>query len=117
MLIDHAQAERRNAILRLLRDGEVRKQADLVRLLKKEGHPVTQSSISRDLRDIGVLKAAGRYVLPSEDLVGRNGDFGTLGQFVRDIRRAGPNLTVVNTTIGAAQSYMEIGRASCRERV
>jgi transcriptional regulator of arginine metabolism len=110
--------ERRNAIMRLLRGGDVRKQSDLVRLLKKEGHPVTQSSVSRDLRDIGVLKASGRYVLPAEDLVGRNGDFGTLGQFVREIRRAGPNLTVVRTTIGAAQSVaVAVDRAEWPEVV
>ena len=63
MLIDRDQIERRNAILRLLRPGNVARQADLVRLLRKEGHDVTQSSVSRDLRDLGVFKAAGRYVL------------------------------------------------------
>ena len=47
--------------------GLVRKQQDLVRLLKKEGHDVTQSSVSRDLRDLGVLKASGGYVLPAEE--------------------------------------------------
>jgi arginine repressor len=53
--------------MRLLREGLVRRQEDLVRLLKKEGHEVTQSSISRDLRDLGVSKAGGRYVLPSDE--------------------------------------------------
>jgi transcriptional regulator of arginine metabolism len=104
MLMDRDQTERRNAIVRLLRTGAVGKQADLVRLLKKEGHDVTQSSISRDLRDLGVLKASGRYVLPSEDVVHTNGDFGTLGQFVREVRAAGPTIAVVKTTVGAAQS-------------
>ena len=33
-----------------------------------------------------------------------NGDFGALAQFVRALRRAGPSLTVLRTTIGAAQS-------------
>ena len=65
MLIDAQQLERRGAIVRILRDGLVRKQQDLVRLLKKAGMEATQSSISRDLRDLGVLKASGRYVLPS----------------------------------------------------
>ena len=38
MLTDAQQLERRAAILRILRSGLVGKQADLVRLLKKEGH-------------------------------------------------------------------------------
>jgi transcriptional regulator of arginine metabolism len=104
MLSDAQQLERRGAIVRILREGLVRKQEDLVRLLKKAGHEVTQSSISRDLRDLGVLKASGRYVLPADEVTRANGDFGALAQFVRGLRLAGPSLTVVRTTIGAAQS-------------
>ena len=104
MLNDTEQLERRGAIMRILRAGLVRKQQDLVRLLKKEGHDATQSSISRDLRDLGVLKASGRYVLPPDELTRANGDFATLAQFVRQVRRAGPAITVLRTTIGAAQS-------------
>ena len=104
MLNDTQQLDRRGAIFRILRAGLVRKQQDLVRLLKKEGHDVTQSSVSRDLRDMGVLKASGRYVLPPDEVTRTNGDFGTLAQFVRGLRRAGPSITVVRTTIGAAQS-------------
>ncbi len=104
MLTDTQQLERRGAIVRILRDSLIRKQEDLVRLLKKEGHNVTQSSVSRDLRDLGVLKASGRYVLPPDEVSRANGDFGALAQFVRGLRRAGPSITVVKTTIGAAQS-------------
>src|SRR5579862_8961549 len=114
MLSDAQQLERRGAIVRILREGLVRRQEDLVRLLKKEGFDVTQSSVSRDLRDLGVLKASGRYALPPDELTRANGDFGALTQFVRALRRAGPSLTVLRTTIGAAQSVAvaKIGRAS-----
>jgi transcriptional regulator of arginine metabolism len=103
-LTDHQQADRREAIMRILRGVAVRNQQHLVSLLKKEGHEVTQSSVSRDLRDLGVLKAAGGYVLPPEDTQRTNGDFRALGQFVRGVKHAGPCITVVRTTIGAAQS-------------
>jgi transcriptional regulator of arginine metabolism len=103
-LTDHQQADRRSAIVRLLASGGVRKQQDLVRLLHKEGYDATQSSISRDLREIGVLKASGRYILPPQDVVRANGKFNTLAQFVHQIRRAGPSLTVIKTSTGAAQS-------------
>ena len=104
VLGDTQQIERQSAILRILRDGQVRRQEDLVRLLKKEGHDVTQSSVSRDLRDLRVSKAGGRYVVPADDLTRTNDNFGTLSQFVRGLRRAGPSITVLRTTIGAAQS-------------
>ena len=116
MLSDAQQLERRGAIVRILREGLVRKQQDLVRLLRKAGLDATQSSISRDLRDLGVLKASGRYVLPPDELTRANGDFGTLAQFVRQLRRAGPAITVLRTTIGAAQSVaVAIDRAEWPE--
>ena len=104
MLSEAQQLERRGAIVRILREGVVRRQEDLVRMLKRAGHDATQSSISRDLRDLGVLKASGRYVLPPDEVTRANGDFGALTQFVQQLRRAGPSITVLRTTIGAAQS-------------
>jgi transcriptional regulator of arginine metabolism len=116
VLNDTQQLERREAIVRILREGLVGKQQDLVRLLKRAGHEATQSSISRDLRDLGVLKASGRYVLPADEVSRANGDFGALSQFVRALRRAGPSLTVLRTTIGAAQSVaVAIDRAAWPE--
>lgn len=94
---------RHSAILRILRAAPVRKQDEIVRRLREEGHEVTQSSISRDLRDLGVLKAGGRY-LPPDDGNRSLDDFGTLRQFVRGVATAGSALTVLRTTIGAAQS-------------
>ena len=101
---DHHHSERRNAVVRLLAGGGVHKQQDLVRLLRKEGYEATQSSISRDLREIGVLKSGGRYVLPPQEVVHANGKFNTLAQFVQQVRSAGPCLTVVKTSTGAAAS-------------
>jgi transcriptional regulator of arginine metabolism len=113
---DVEHGDRRSAIARLLRGGTIRRQDDLVRLLRAEGHDVTQSSVSRDLREIGVSKAAGRYVLPGYDTARTNGDFATLAQFVRGVRTAGPSLTVLRTTIGAAQSVaVAIDRSEWRE--
>ncbi len=97
------QNERRRAIARLLADRVVNRQAELVELLRAEGYPATQSSVSRDLRDLGAAKRNDRYSLPK---VADNGDRGSLQvvtEFVRDIRSAGPNLLVVMTPVGAAQ--------------
>ena len=104
MLTDRLQIDRRNAILRILRSGVVRRQSDLAILLKREGFEVTQSSVSRDLRELGVLKASGRYLVPPDEISRANGDFGALSQFVRTVRAAGNSITVIRTTIGAAAS-------------
>jgi transcriptional regulator of arginine metabolism len=104
MLTDRQQFDRRNAIMRILRGGVVRRQSDLAQLLKRDGFEVTQSSVSRDLRELGVLKASGRYLLPPDEVSRANGDFGALAQFVRAVRTAGASITVIRTTIGAAPS-------------
>jgi transcriptional regulator of arginine metabolism len=104
MLVDRQQLDRRNAILRILRSGVVQRQSDLAQLLRRDGFAVTQSSVSRDLRELGALKAAGRYLLPPDEISRANGDFGALAQFVRSVRTAGSSITVIKTTIGAAQS-------------
>src|SRR5262249_36447436 len=98
------QTSRRDAILRLLRSGAVRRQSDLVSLLKRDGFVVTQSSISRDMRELGVLKAQGRYLPPSDEVARAQGNFSAVDRFVREIKPAGVSITVVKTTIGAAGS-------------
>ncbi|MBX3703501.1 MAG: hypothetical protein KF822_06995 [Steroidobacteraceae bacterium] len=99
---DAAQA-RREALKRIIGRAPVGRQRDLVRLLNRAGHPATQSSVSRDLRELGVAKQGDRYVLPGESAPALD-DFGAVAAFVRDIRPAGPCLTVIRTKAGAAQS-------------
>ena len=106
MQTDHHREARRSAIVRLLRAMPVRRQQELVRLLKREGHAVTQSSISRDLRELGVLKHSEGYVLPDDaDIAARTQDkFSAVAQFVLEVRTAGPSITVIRTTVGSAGS-------------
>src|ERR1700743_1917158 len=98
MLNDRHQFERRNAILRILRSGEVRRQSDLAQLLRRDGFDVTQSAVRRDLRDMGVPKASGRTHAPPDEISPANGDFGALAQFVRAVRSAGSSVTVIKTS-------------------
>jgi transcriptional regulator of arginine metabolism len=91
------------ALKKIIREQAVGRQAELVAMLRKHGHTATQSSVSRDLRELGVAKQGDRYVLPESGAAVKN-DFSTLKQFVREVRTAGTNLTVLRTTIGAAQS-------------
>ena len=94
------------------------RQSELVKLLRKQGHEVTQSSVSRDLRDLKVSKSAGRYVLPPDEVARVDDDFSALARFVRDIRTAGTSLTVIKTSIGTAQSVaVAIDRAEWPEVV
>jgi transcriptional regulator of arginine metabolism len=97
------QNERRRAIARLLEAHVVNRQAELVELLRAEGYLATQSSVSRDLRDLGAAKLKDGYSLPRPAEIGDEESLAVVAESVRDIRSAGPNLLVVITDIGAAQ--------------
>lgn len=99
----HAALARREALKRIIHRAPVGRQRDLVRLLGKAGHRATQSSISRDLRELGVAKQGDRYVLPEESAPVVD-DFAAVAAFVRDVKPAGSCLAVIRTTVGAAQS-------------
>jgi transcriptional regulator of arginine metabolism len=98
------QNERRRAIARLLEEHVVSRQAELVALLRAEGYLATQSSVSRDLRDLGAAKLKDGYSLPKPTEVRDDeGSLAVVAELVRDIRTAGPHLLVVSTAVGAAQ--------------
>jgi transcriptional regulator of arginine metabolism len=62
------KTERQAAILRLVGRHSIASQEELKRLLTADGFAVTQATLSRDLRDLGVLRAptdaGSRYLLP-----------------------------------------------------
>jgi transcriptional regulator of arginine metabolism len=94
---------RRTTLAKIIREQAVGRQAELVAMLRQHGHAATQSSVSRDLRELGVAKLGDRYVLP-DSAAPPNNDFSTLKQFVNAQLTAGTNLTVLKTTVGSAQS-------------
>jgi transcriptional regulator of arginine metabolism len=97
------QHERRQAIIRLLQNHEIGRQSELVELLRANGFTATQSSVSRDLKDLGAVKLKNGYSLPEGHSVGNVDALSAVAEFVREIRSAGPNLLVITTAIGAAQ--------------
>jgi transcriptional regulator of arginine metabolism len=62
---NHAQGDglrRRDEILRLVGEQSVHSQDELLALLKRRGFEVTQPTLSRDLRELGVAKSPNGYV-------------------------------------------------------
>jgi len=97
------QQARRRAIARLLKRSTIVRQVELVQMLRAEGYHATQSSVSRDLKDMGAAKLNSGYSLPEDHDGDNEQQLKGVADFVRDIRTAGPNLLVITTAIGAAQ--------------
>lgn len=96
------QLQRRAAIRDLLLQRPAETQASLVRALGRLGLAATQSSVSRDLREIGAVKTPHGYELPTSSDVGDE-QVAAVADLMRSITPAGSNLLVVRTAIGAAQ--------------
>ena len=82
-------------ILQLLDDSPIADQGDLLTRLEAQGHELTQSTLSRRLRRLGVLKVQGRYRRVESNAQ-------TLPEVT--IIEAPPNLLVLRTAPGFAQA-------------
>ena len=95
------QTQRREMLRELLQSGPASTQRTLVNALSDKGLHATQSSVSRDLRELGAIKTGQGYELPSDP--DSRDEMHSVAEFLREIAPAGPNLTVIKTAIGAAQ--------------
>jgi len=97
-------------VARLLASRPFSSQEELVQALGRAGVAVTQATLSRDLRGLGVLKrpgAAGRMVYalpgPPTEMLDRERQLLDLRSFVNEVRVAA-NLVVVRTPPGHANA-------------
>jgi transcriptional regulator of arginine metabolism len=91
----------RHAFLRaLVQDQSVRSQKALLEALEAAGLGVDQSTLSRDLRELGIRKVSGSY---RPAAVAGPGTTSLVPQVVR-YTACGPNLIVIRTVVGQAQA-------------
>ena len=99
---------RREAIKRLVLSEPICTQNELTEKLKEAGFPTTQSTVSRDIRELHLIKVSGkngRYYAPGEDRRSDDSDdrFGHLYQSVVKKTARAMNLVVIRTSPGMAQ--------------
>lgn len=100
--------ERQQTILSLIQAKPIGTQEDLRALLERAGVTATQSSVSRDLEELGIVKQHGHYTLPRA-----NNSRGLLS-----LDHAGDSLVVARTMPGLASAVaVEIDAAALPEVV
>lgn len=104
-----AKNERQECMLRLVRAREISTQEDLARELENEGWQVTQATVSRDIKDLGIIKVT----LPSGgtkySVLDRTGDVAPgrlLSVFAHSVltSEVAMNLVVIKTLPGMANA-------------
>ena len=88
--------ERQQQILSLIRAKPIGTQEDLRALLERAGMTATQSSVSRDLEELGVVKHHGHYTLPRTN--------GATTRGLLSLDQAGDTLIIARTVPGLASA-------------
>jgi transcriptional regulator of arginine metabolism len=108
-----AKFERQGAILRLVQERELATQQEVAEALRSEGYPAVQTTISRDIAQLGLIKVrseTGRlmYALPgSEDLDRLNELATALRRWALSAEPSGP-LLVLKTPAGFATVLADV---------
>jgi len=104
------RAERHAAIQRLIRERPISTQIELAEALRAAGHEVVQTTVSRDVHELGLQKVrheSGRLVYAFPEDSGYSEDFGeALVRWALTVEPSG-NLVVVLTPYGYASALAQ----------
>ena len=89
--------QRQDALLNLISAERIASQTQLAQRLRSRNFDVTQASISRDLDELGIIKAAGIYTVPK-----KSGDASPFG--VSSLETSGDSLIVARCDAGLASA-------------
>ncbi|ABO49618.1 transcriptional regulator, ArgR family [Desulforamulus reducens MI-1] len=104
------KTQRQAKILELVRERTIETQEELAAALRAEGFEVTQATVSRDIKELSLIKIPGEnntsyYASPGEPMIRRGGE-DRLRRLVRlslsDINSS-ENLIIIKTPPGEAQ--------------
>ena len=102
--------ERHAAILRLVREQPISTQTELADALRREGHEVVQTTVSRDVHELGLIKvrsAGGRLVYAFAEDGGYSEELSeALKRWALTVEPSG-NLVVVTTPYGYASALAQ----------
>lgn len=91
------KAYRQGQILKLIRSRQIHTQEELAKELQNAGVSATQVTLSRDMRELGLVKTARGYAEPAPVAAPAGPDFATLArESLLDVRVA-QNLLVLRT--------------------
>jgi len=93
---------RRELILKVIANGAVETQDELVAALRLDRIEASQASVSRDIAALGLVKVSGRYALPPPKRPARNPMEARISEFLLAVAKAGDNLLVLKTPPGEA---------------
>ena len=113
---------RQQALVRLVRQGRLSTQEELVRALKNAGFPSTQATVSRDIVELGLVKVArdGTHAYAPPSAAAPGGGMERLRRFCEDYPVEGAlatNIVVLRSLPGTANALAAALDASSLDEV
>jgi transcriptional regulator of arginine metabolism len=99
-----SKLSRQAAIRDLVSDGQISNQDEMRRKLYRQGHRVTQATLSRDIHELRLVKTPEGYQLPQAET--EDAFLPSVERLIREFvyeARTAQNLVVVKTSAGSAQ--------------
>ena len=98
------QTHRRKQILNILNDGQNRIESldDLLAHLELRGIQASKSSVSRDLKDLAIIRVNGRYLIPTWERDDKA--MHRVDDFIKKVVASGPYLTLILCYAGTGRA-------------
>ena len=98
------QTHRRKQILNILNDSQNRVESldDLLVLLEVRGIVASKSSVSRDLKDLSIIRVNGRYLIPTWERDDKA--MHRVDDFIKRVVASGPYLTLILCYAGTGRA-------------
>lgn len=98
---------RHTRILEIINDSVIETQDDLIEKLRESGYPVTQATVSRDIKQLGLIKTATKdggykYTAPRNDGAGNDTKLRTIMKETIISAQEAQNIVVLKTMPGMA---------------
>ena len=103
---ESAKEKRQKALSALIQTESIGTQGELVARLNQSGFSCTQVSVSRDIRELGLVKRGGRYISTTPSILPENVSnlSENISVFIRSVTIVGDNLIIIKTLPGTAHS-------------
>ena len=113
---------RHTAILRIISEQEIETQDDLIAKLKENGFDVTQATVSRDIKQLGLVKTTDgegkyRYSAPHPSSSGSDSKFKNILSEAIISSESAENMVVVKTYSGMANAAAAAIDALASDRI
>lgn len=108
------RSNRQLKILDIISKHDIDTQEELVEKLRNEGFNITQATISRDIKDMGIIKTLSSDGRHYKYAIQRTADSGTSDKYLNMFKntvisiRASHNLVVLKTEVGSAGPAAEL---------